>query len=201
MGGIPAISQAVLGDLAGGDAAAGADPILDDDLLPERLAHLFPRRSRHDVVAAAGGVGDDQRDGTARIILSHRLGFADPVRMIAYFPSILGLGIDNIRGKIASLRELGSPKGDIAPRTSRSLKGQKIQLLAPWQRLSALVLEVAFQQHMGGNCIPRCSKCHFMIAWAAACVANFILRRMGAIPEVATSSVKPAAKGTLGQRG
>jgi hypothetical protein len=27
--------------------------------------------------------------------------------MIAYFPSILGLGIDNIRGRIADLRELG----------------------------------------------------------------------------------------------
>ena len=27
--------------------------------------------------------------------------------MIAYFPTILGLGIDNIRGRIADLRELG----------------------------------------------------------------------------------------------
>ena len=127
--------------------------------------------------------------------------------MIAYFPSILGLGIDNIRGKIASLRELGvaerqNREGVTSPREpSRSLKGQKISYLrALAALLSALVLEVAFQQHMGGNCIPRCSKCHFVIAWAAACVANFILRRMGGIPEVATSSVKPAAKGTLGQR-
>jgi hypothetical protein len=28
------------------------------------------------------------------------LGFADPVKMITYFPSILGLGIDNIRGRM-----------------------------------------------------------------------------------------------------
>src|SRR5262249_23307605 len=35
------------------------------------------------------------------------LGFADPIKMIAYFPSILGFGIDNIRGRMADLRELG----------------------------------------------------------------------------------------------
>ena len=29
------------------------------------------------------------------------LGFADPVKMITYFPTILGLGIDNIRGRIS----------------------------------------------------------------------------------------------------
>ena len=34
-----------------------------------------------------------------------------PVRIIAYFPSILDLGIDNIRGRIADLRELGERKG------------------------------------------------------------------------------------------
>ena len=51
--------------------------------------------------------------------------------------------------------------------------------------LSALALEVAFQQHMGGNHIPRCSKCHFMIAWAAAGVANFHPATDGGIPEVA----------------
>jgi hypothetical protein len=49
----PRSHKPFLGDLAGGDAAAGAAPILDDDLLPERLAHLFRGGARHDVVAAA----------------------------------------------------------------------------------------------------------------------------------------------------
>jgi hypothetical protein len=42
-----------------------------------------------------------------RIADLHELGFADPVKMIAYFPSILGLSIDNIRGRVADLHELG----------------------------------------------------------------------------------------------
>ena len=32
---------------------------------------------------------------------------SEPVKMITFFPPILGLGIDNIRGRIADLRELG----------------------------------------------------------------------------------------------
>ena len=35
------------------------------------------------------------------------LGFADPVKMVASFPEIAGLAIDNIRRKIADLRDLG----------------------------------------------------------------------------------------------
>ena len=35
------------------------------------------------------------------------LGFADPVKLVALFPAILGYAMDNIRGKIADLRELG----------------------------------------------------------------------------------------------
>ena len=35
------------------------------------------------------------------------LGFADPVKMIASFPEITGLTIENIRGRIDDLRELG----------------------------------------------------------------------------------------------
>jgi hypothetical protein len=35
------------------------------------------------------------------------VGFADPVKMIMAAPAILGYGIDNIRAKIADLRELG----------------------------------------------------------------------------------------------
>src|SRR4051812_17779175 len=42
-----------------------------------------------------------------KIAYLHQLGFADPVKMIAYFPTILGLRIDNIRGRIDDLRELG----------------------------------------------------------------------------------------------
>ena len=35
------------------------------------------------------------------------LGFADPVKMIRSSPAILGLAINNIRGRVADLRELG----------------------------------------------------------------------------------------------
>ena len=35
------------------------------------------------------------------------LGFPDPQKMIASFPSILGYSMDNVRRKIAALRELG----------------------------------------------------------------------------------------------
>jgi hypothetical protein len=51
-------------------------------------------------------------------------------------------------------------------------------------RVDGAVSGVTFEQHMGGNCIRRCSKCHFMIACAGVCVANFTLRR-GRVPEVA----------------
>ena len=86
-------------------------------------------------------------------------------------------------------------KGDIAPRTVEKLKRPENQLFAPLTfLLSALILEVAFQQHMGGNDIPLCSKCHFMIAWAAAYVANLLLRQGGI--SRSRLSVKPAAKGT-----
>ena len=34
-------------------------------------------------------------------------GFADPIKLIRWTPATLGLGIDNIRTKIADLRELG----------------------------------------------------------------------------------------------
>ena len=81
-----------------------------------------------------------------------------------------------------------------APRTVEKLKGWKISYLRLDGLLSALILEVAFQQHMGGNNIPLCSKCHFMIAWAAACVANLLLRQGGI--SRSRLSVKPAAKGT-----
>src|SRR5262245_65434494 len=71
-------------------------------------------------------------------------------------------------------------KGDNAPRTVEKfknvIKSNTCALATLW---SALLLEVAFQQHIGGNCFPRCSKCHFMIACADACVANFTLRQRG----------------------
>jgi hypothetical protein len=44
---------------------------------------------------------------TSRKTDLRELGFADPIKMITYFPPILGLGIDNIRGRIVDLRELG----------------------------------------------------------------------------------------------
>src|SRR5262249_6649029 len=50
-------------DLPRRNRAAGAAAILDDDLLAEHLAHAVGGAARHGVVAAAGGVGNDQRDG------------------------------------------------------------------------------------------------------------------------------------------
>ena len=67
--------------------------------------------------------------------------------------------------------------------------------------LSALALEVAFQQHMGGNHIPRCSKCHFMIAWAAAGVANFIRRQMGAFQKSLSVNSQGDTRGMTGCKG
>jgi len=60
---------------------------------------------------------------------------------------------------------------------------------------------VAFQQHIGGNYIPRCSKCHFVIAWAAACVANFTLRQMGAFPKSLSVNSQGDTRGMTGCKG
>ena len=67
--------------------------------------------------------------------------------------------------------------------------------------LSALALEVAFQQHMGGNHIPRCSKCHFMIAWAAAGVANSIRRQKGAFQKSLSVNSQGDTRGMTGWQG
>ena len=41
-----------------------------------------------------------------RIAYLHQLGFADPVKMITSYPEIAGLASDNVRQKIADMREL-----------------------------------------------------------------------------------------------
>ena len=58
-----------LRDLARRDRAAGAALVLDHDLLAERAAHLLGDDARHHVVAAAGRIGNDQRDRPRRIVL------------------------------------------------------------------------------------------------------------------------------------
>ena len=63
-----------LRDLARRDRAARAALVLDHDLLAERPAHLLGDDARHHVVAAAGGVGNDQGDRPRRIVLRRRAG-------------------------------------------------------------------------------------------------------------------------------
>jgi hypothetical protein len=85
------------------------------------------------------------------------------------------------RGAAKTRERVTSPR-----EPSRSLKkARKSATSAMAVLLSALALEVAFQQHTGRNYIPPCSKCHFMIAWAAAGVANSNPATDGGIPEVA----------------
>jgi len=48
--------------LARADIAAGAGPVLHQDLLPKRLAHALADQARHDVVAAARRERHHQRD-------------------------------------------------------------------------------------------------------------------------------------------
>jgi hypothetical protein len=57
-------------DLARRDRAAGAALVLDHDLLAERAAHLLGDDARHQVIAAAGRVGNHQRDRPRRIVLA-----------------------------------------------------------------------------------------------------------------------------------
>src|SRR5262249_4679077 len=59
-----------LGDLARGDGASGAAAILDDDALAEARTHALGDDTRDDVIAAAGGVGNDERDRMARVVRS-----------------------------------------------------------------------------------------------------------------------------------
>src|SRR5262245_2570909 len=74
--------------------------------------------------------------------------------------------------------------GESAPRISKMIKRLENQILAPRPRASnGAAGGVTFEQHIGGNCIRRCSKCHFVIACAGPCVANFTLRQ-GRVPEV-----------------
>ena len=56
----------------GGGGAAGADHVLDDDALAERLRHMRGDDARDDVGRAAGRERHDHGDGAGRIVL--RLG-------------------------------------------------------------------------------------------------------------------------------
>ena len=90
-------------------------------------------------------------------------------------------------------------KGDVAPRIVEKLKRpRKSATYALAALLSALVLEVAFQQHMGGNRIPRCSKCYFVIAWAAERVANSSCDGWGAFPKSLSVNSQGDTRGMTG---
>ena len=62
------------GDKALADHAAGARPVLDDELLPEELAHLGRHLPRHEVVAASRSDRDDDAHRLRRIALRKRAG-------------------------------------------------------------------------------------------------------------------------------
>ena len=73
-----AVGRAARG-LARADVAAGARPVLDHDVLSERLAHALADEARHDVVAAARRERHHQRDrprginvGALRVHGEHR---------------------------------------------------------------------------------------------------------------------------------
>ena len=78
---------------------------------------LSSRCSRHTlgILAHTGDAGADRglvadepskRQRPPKDSRPAELGFADPIKMITSFPPILGLGIDNIRGKIAVREEI-----------------------------------------------------------------------------------------------
>src|SRR5262249_31533221 len=53
----------------GGDVAAGAAAVLDDELLPEPLAERLREHARGDIARGAGGKADDDAYGPRRIAL------------------------------------------------------------------------------------------------------------------------------------
>src|SRR5262245_49614100 len=84
---------------------------------------------------------------------------------------------------------------------SRSLTARKIGFLClsrrGWAHCS---LEVTFQQHVGGNCIRRCSKCHFIIACSAKCVA-ISSGDEGAFPKSLSVNSQGTRRGLTGSQG
>src|SRR5262249_16208882 len=62
--------------------------------------------------------------------------------------------------------------GESALRICKKIKRLENRIVGPRPGASnGAAGGVTFEQHIGGNCIRRCSKCHFMIACAAECVA------------------------------
>src|SRR5215468_5094896 len=57
------------GGSRGSGGAAGAAAIVDDDILPERLAQRLAQDARRGIGRASGREIDDKRDGTAGILL------------------------------------------------------------------------------------------------------------------------------------
>ena len=57
------------GDAGGGDGGAAAAHILDDEVLPELLRQHRRQHARELVGRTAGGIGHDQGDDAARILL------------------------------------------------------------------------------------------------------------------------------------
>jgi hypothetical protein len=80
--------------------------VADLDLGAERFVRLgFDADAALKVWETLGDVPTER--AAERIADLKALGFADPVKMITSLPAILGLAIDNIRGKIADLKALG----------------------------------------------------------------------------------------------
>ena len=60
------------GDRGGADIAAGAGPVLQHERLAERGLHPILDRADDRIAGAAGGLGRDDGDGLARIVLRRR---------------------------------------------------------------------------------------------------------------------------------
>lgn len=74
-----------------------------------RLHHLrmagFDEEAANKIFEAIDVPAPEKIDATLAALAD--MGFADPVKMITSLPAILGLAIDNIRGKIVDLKALG----------------------------------------------------------------------------------------------
>jgi hypothetical protein len=60
------------GDTADADAAGGAGDVFDDDILPERAAHMLSHHAAHHVSWAAGGKRHHHGDRPRWIIVGGR---------------------------------------------------------------------------------------------------------------------------------
>ncbi len=59
------------------EATAGADTVVDHDLLAERFRHPLTDEAREHIRAAAGGIGHDEGDGVIGIGFSRQRGTSE----------------------------------------------------------------------------------------------------------------------------